>query len=156
MVHLRGNIIPAKRSKGLTTKEENFSLWDTAIVLGSTSPKRSISGVITAMAIHFPWNPTREIQREAASAEALMLIHSFPTRIEMSKRRGFSKSLCISNSFGCFDSLNLNSLTEPSEKSAVSDPEKKAEKQRRMKMRIILRRIRVSKVFWLPVNGLSI
>jgi hypothetical protein len=41
----------------------------------------------------------------------------------------------------------LNSLTELSEKRAVSDPEKKAEKQRRMKMRIILTRTRLSNIY---------
>ncbi|MDX1777375.1 MAG: hypothetical protein R3339_00700, partial [Thermodesulfobacteriota bacterium] len=98
---------------------------------------------------------TREIQREAASAEALILIHSFPTRIEMSKRLGFANRLCISFCLGCLDSLNLNSLTELREKRAVSDPEKKAEKQRRMKMRIILTKTRLSKVYRIAVNGLS-
>jgi len=76
------------------------------------------------------------MQREAASAEAVILTHSFPARIEMSNRRGFSKSLFMRDAFGCLDSFNLNSLTEPSEKSAVSDPEKKAEKQRRIKIRM--------------------
>ena len=76
-----------------------------------------------------------------------MLIHSFPTRIEISKRRGFVRSLSIRVALGCFDSLSLKSLTDPREKRAVSDPEKKAEKQRRMRMRIILTRTRLSKVY---------
>ena len=49
----------------------------------------------------------------------------------------------------------MNSLTELSEKRAVSDPEKKAEKQRRMKIRITLTRARLSKVYRTAVNGLS-
>jgi len=43
------------------------------------------------------------------------------------------------------DSLSWKSLTDPNEKRAVSDPEKKAEKQRSIKIRIILARIKSSK-----------
>ena len=75
-----------------------------------------------------------------------MFIHSLPTRIEIRRRRGFSKSLFMRDAFGCLDSLSLKSLTEPSEKSAVSDPEKKAEKQRRMKIKMILMRTKISKM----------
>ena len=45
------------------------------------------------------------------------------------------------------DSLSWNSLIESREKSAVSDPEKKAEKQRSIKMRMILTRNKSSKVY---------
>jgi hypothetical protein len=52
----------------------------------------------------------------------------------------------ISEALGWLDSLSWKSLMEPKEKSAVSEPEKKAEKQRSMKIRIILARIKSSKV----------
>ena len=41
--------------------------------------------------------------------------------------------------------MSLNSLIEPREKRAVSDPEKKAEKHSRTKMRTILMRTMISK-----------
>jgi hypothetical protein len=39
---------------GFATHRENFLLFETAIVLGRTSPKRRMRGVIMAIAIHFP------------------------------------------------------------------------------------------------------
>jgi len=86
------------------------------------------------------------MQRDAASAEAVILMNSFPIRIEMRRRRGFSMSSWISGALGWLDSLSWKSLMEPSEKRAVSEPEKKAEKQRSIKIRIILARIKSSKV----------
>jgi hypothetical protein len=47
---------------------------------------------------------------------------------------------------GWLDSLSWKSLTEPNEKRAVSEPEKKAEKQRSIKIRMILTKIISSKV----------
>ena len=99
-----------------------------------------------AIAIHFPLLPKREMQRDAASAEAVILIHSFATRIDMRRRRGFSMSSWISEALGWLDSLSWKSLIGPSEKRAVSEPEKNAEKQRSIKIRMILTRIKSSKV----------
>lgn len=92
ITHRMGKIPRANMSIGRATKSENFSLWDTAMVLGMTSPQTRIRGVMTAIAIHLPCSPHREMKSEAASTEAVMLTHSFPTRMEMSRRRGFSIS----------------------------------------------------------------
>jgi hypothetical protein len=52
----------------------------------------------------------------------------------------------IREDLGWFDSLSWKSLREPNEKRAVSEAEKKEEKQRSMKIRMILTRIKSSKV----------
>ena len=85
------------------------------------------------------------MHKEAARAEAVILMISFPTRMDIRRRRGFSSSAWTRPALGCFDSLSWCSLVDSREKRAVSDPEKKAEKQSRKKIETILITITISK-----------
>ena len=93
------------------------------------SPKTKIRNVIAPVAIPIPTEPRRFMKNAVAKAAAPMFTRLFPTRIVIISLCGFCLSLYkTSEPFFCCLTRDLT-LTEFNDISAVSVPEKNADKK---------------------------
>ena len=67
---------------GLATRSEHRSQWESANVLGRTSPRKIIKGIIMKKAIHIPRVPIKEIQSDVEITAKAIIKKRLPTRVE--------------------------------------------------------------------------
>ena len=91
--------------------------------------------VITPTAIPIPKEPKRNIPIDVARADAETFTRLFPISIVIKRRLGSSSNFDISLLFFVFSLTILCRFILPSERSAISDAEKKADSAIKTKRR---------------------
>ena len=128
-INIIGVKINTQNLIGFITKIEIFSEFLVAKVFGVISPNINIIIVRIPVAIPTPWLLNLSIAIAVAIEEAPILTRLLPINIALNSLAGSSKTFCISLAFFIFSSIIVLSLILLRDVKAVSDIEKKADKE---------------------------
>jgi hypothetical protein len=82
MIHLTGKSALINAFNGLATSREHCSLRESAKVLGRTSPKKIINGIIRRKTINIHRVSIKEIQSDVERTAKAIVKKRLPTRVE--------------------------------------------------------------------------